>query len=304
MREADSAFGDPTMFLEQAVVRPRHIEVQILADATGDTIHLFERDCSVQRRHQKVVEIAPAPNLDEETRQALYRDAVAFAEVDRLRQRRHRRVPPGHGGGAQGPARLHRDEPAHPGRAHRHRGGDRCRPGAIADAHRSGGDPRGARTAAGHARAPRRGAPVPDHDGGPRRWVPSGHRQDHGLPLTGRCGYPAGRRHGRGRRAGVAALRLDAREDDHARPGLPVRRAPRPARPRRVPSARGVHEHPVPAGGARRPGVHRGRPQHLLHRRAAPAPHREQVEGPRHEARHLARRDDREPPATAPARAW
>src|SRR4051812_36106823 len=60
MREADSAFGDPTMFLEQAVVRPRHIEVQILADGAGGTMHLFERDCSVQRRHQKVVEIAPA----------------------------------------------------------------------------------------------------------------------------------------------------------------------------------------------------------------------------------------------------
>jgi len=79
MREADSAFGDPTMFLEQAVLTPRHIEVQILADATGETLHLFERDCSVQRRHQKVVEIAPAPNLDENVRQALYRDAVAFA---------------------------------------------------------------------------------------------------------------------------------------------------------------------------------------------------------------------------------
>jgi pyruvate carboxylase len=79
MREADSAFGDPTMFLEQAVVRPRHIEVQILADATGETVHLFERDCSVQRRHQKVIEIAPAPNLDEDTRQAMYRDAIAFA---------------------------------------------------------------------------------------------------------------------------------------------------------------------------------------------------------------------------------
>src|SRR3954469_21606944 len=80
MREADSAFGDPTMFLEQAVVRPRHIEVQILADGQGGTLHLFERDCSVQRRHQKVVEIAPAPNLDEDTRQAMYRDAIAFAK--------------------------------------------------------------------------------------------------------------------------------------------------------------------------------------------------------------------------------
>ncbi|HSP53553.1 MAG TPA: biotin carboxylase N-terminal domain-containing protein, partial [Cryobacterium sp.] len=79
MREANSAFGDPTMFLEQAVLRPRHIEVQILADATGETVHLFERDCSVQRRHQKVIEIAPAPNLPDEIRQRLYADAVAFA---------------------------------------------------------------------------------------------------------------------------------------------------------------------------------------------------------------------------------
>ena len=80
MREADSAFGDATMFIEQAVQRPRHIEVQILADGTGETVHLFERDCSVQRRHQKVVELAPAPHLDEDVRQALYRDAVAFAK--------------------------------------------------------------------------------------------------------------------------------------------------------------------------------------------------------------------------------
>src|ERR1700712_4715235 len=79
MREADSAFGVPTMFLEQAVVRPRHIEVQILADSSGETVHLFERDCSIQRRHQKVVEIAPAPHLDEDIRQAMYRDAIAFA---------------------------------------------------------------------------------------------------------------------------------------------------------------------------------------------------------------------------------
>lgn len=81
MREAATAFGDPTMFLEMAVLRPRHIEVQILADAHGDVVHLFERDCSLQRRHQKVVEIAPAPNLDENIRQALYADAVKFAKA-------------------------------------------------------------------------------------------------------------------------------------------------------------------------------------------------------------------------------
>ncbi|MFC8304178.1 pyruvate carboxylase [Specibacter sp. NPDC057265] len=81
MREADAAFGDPTMFLEQAVLRPRHIEVQILADGKGNVIHLFERDCSLQRRHQKVVEIAPAPNLDENIRKALHADAVKFAKA-------------------------------------------------------------------------------------------------------------------------------------------------------------------------------------------------------------------------------
>ena len=81
MREADAAFGDATMFLEQAVLRPRHIEVQILADGEGNVIHLFERDCSLQRRHQKVVEIAPAPNLDENIRKALHSDAVKFAKA-------------------------------------------------------------------------------------------------------------------------------------------------------------------------------------------------------------------------------
>ncbi|MEV4612977.1 pyruvate carboxylase [Kitasatospora sp. NPDC049258] len=80
MREAASAFGDPTVFLEEAVVRPRHIEVQLLADATGQVIHLYERDCSVQRRHQKVVEIAPAPGLDPELRERMCADAVRLGQ--------------------------------------------------------------------------------------------------------------------------------------------------------------------------------------------------------------------------------
>ena len=79
-REAESAFGDATVFLEQAVIDPRHIEVQILADGAGNVVHLFERDCSVQRRHQKVIELAPAPNLPAELRERICADAVAFAK--------------------------------------------------------------------------------------------------------------------------------------------------------------------------------------------------------------------------------
>jgi len=80
MREAEGAFGNPTAYIEQAVARARHIEAQVLADDYGNTIHLFERDCSVQRRHQKVVEIAPAPHISAELREALCGDAVRFAE--------------------------------------------------------------------------------------------------------------------------------------------------------------------------------------------------------------------------------
>ena len=78
-REAQAAFGDSTVFCEQAVSRPRHVEIQILADGVGNVVHLFERDCSVQRRHQKVVEIAPAPGLPVELVDRLAEHAVAFA---------------------------------------------------------------------------------------------------------------------------------------------------------------------------------------------------------------------------------
>ncbi|MDU0478822.1 pyruvate carboxylase [Staphylococcus chromogenes] len=79
-REAESAFGDPRVYIERAVINPQHIEVQILADATGDVIHLYERDCSLQRRHQKVVEIAPAQHLAPELRDRICADAVKFCK--------------------------------------------------------------------------------------------------------------------------------------------------------------------------------------------------------------------------------
>ena len=78
--EAKSAFGNGTVFVERFLYRPKHIEVQLLGDNYGNVVHLFERDCSVQRRHQKVVELAPAKDLPQETRAAILSDAVAIAK--------------------------------------------------------------------------------------------------------------------------------------------------------------------------------------------------------------------------------
>ncbi len=79
--EAIKAFGSADVFLEKAIVNPRHIEVQVLADEHGNVIHLFERDCSIQRRHQKLIEIAPSPQLDEELRQTIGEYAARAADV-------------------------------------------------------------------------------------------------------------------------------------------------------------------------------------------------------------------------------
>jgi len=80
-REATSSFGDAAVLIEKYVQRPRHIEIQIFADAQGDCVYLFERDCSVQRRHQKVLEEAPAPGLTNEMRVRMGQAAVAAAQA-------------------------------------------------------------------------------------------------------------------------------------------------------------------------------------------------------------------------------
>src|SRR5262249_33650078 len=83
-REAGTAFGIPDVFLEKYVARARHIEVQLIGDAHGGLVHLFERDCSVQRRHQKMVEIAPAPSLDPALRQRILDAALAVGRAVNL----------------------------------------------------------------------------------------------------------------------------------------------------------------------------------------------------------------------------
>jgi 3-methylcrotonyl-CoA carboxylase alpha subunit len=80
-REAAAAFGDDRVLIEKYVLSPRHIEVQVFGDRLGDIVHLFERDCSLQRRHQKVIEEAPAPGMDEATRAAICEAAVQAARA-------------------------------------------------------------------------------------------------------------------------------------------------------------------------------------------------------------------------------
>ncbi|HWU93133.1 MAG TPA: biotin carboxylase N-terminal domain-containing protein, partial [Sphingomicrobium sp.] len=80
-REAASSFGDDRVLIEKYVLSPRHIEVQVFGDAHGNVVHLFERDCSLQRRHQKVIEEAPAPGMDEATREAVTSAAVRAAQA-------------------------------------------------------------------------------------------------------------------------------------------------------------------------------------------------------------------------------
>ena len=80
-REAKNAFGDDTVFLEKFVEDPKHIEIQIVGDNHGNIVHLFERDCSVQRRYQKVIEFAPSMGLDEEVKQNLYKYALKLCEA-------------------------------------------------------------------------------------------------------------------------------------------------------------------------------------------------------------------------------
>jgi 3-methylcrotonyl-CoA carboxylase alpha subunit len=80
-REAASSFGDDRVLIEKYILSPRHIEVQVFGDSKGNAVHLFERDCSLQRRHQKVIEEAPAPGMDEETREAVCGAAVRAAKA-------------------------------------------------------------------------------------------------------------------------------------------------------------------------------------------------------------------------------
>lgn len=74
--EADAAFGDSTIYMEKFIIEPRHVEVQVMADNSGNVLHFFERDCSIQRRHQKLIEESPCPVIDDDTRHKLCKSAI------------------------------------------------------------------------------------------------------------------------------------------------------------------------------------------------------------------------------------
>ena len=81
MREAQSAFGDPSVYLEKYIEQPRHVEFQILADKYGNAVHVFERECSIQRRHQKIIEESPSPVLDDDLRHKMGQTALTVVKV-------------------------------------------------------------------------------------------------------------------------------------------------------------------------------------------------------------------------------
>jgi 3-methylcrotonyl-CoA carboxylase alpha subunit len=161
-REAKAAFGDERVLVEKYLTRPRHIEIQIFVDGRGEAVFLFERDCSIQRRHQKVIEEAPAPGLDPARRAEMGEAAIAAARAIGRR------------------LLLHGDEHAAPGRAPGDRGDHRPRPRRVAAPRRRrrglAAEPRGV----AHRR-PRHRGPALRRGSGAR--LPAGERAAAASPL-------------------------------------------------------------------------------------------------------------------------
>ena len=297
--EAAAAFGDGTVYLEQALVRPRHIEVQLLADANGDVVHLYERDCSLQRRHQKVIEITPAPNLAPELRDRICADAVKFAR---------------HVGYVNaGTVEFLLDEAngryafieMNPRIQVEHTVTEETTDIDLVRAQLqiAGGETLaslGVRQA-GHPPARLRPA-VPRHDRGPGQRLPPRLRAHHCVPLAGRCGRAARRGLGLRRRRGLPVLRPAAGEDLRPRTRPAERGVTRAARRRRAARARRQNQPELPARAAQRPRRPRRTHPHDVRRRAPRPLGRGPGRRPRQPAAQAPRRGHRQPRARRPPR--
>ena len=255
-REAEAFFGNGEVYLEHYLERPRHIEVQILGDGQGGVVHLGERDCSLQRSHQKIVEETPSPALNPEER-----DRIGALAVGAMRELGYRSAGTLEFLYQDGEFLLHRDEYAPPSRASDQRNGQRRRYRTRAVAHCRW---RAARLSAGRDPSFRPRHRVPDQRREPARFSPvAGTR--HRLPRAGRSRC-ARRQRALSGLCRAAFLRQPDLEADHPRPD-PQRMPDAPA-----PGIGGIRDRrhrdddPAASAAARHPRIHRRRLRHPLAR--------------------------------------
>ena len=210
--EAEKAFGNGDIFVEKFLVEPKHLEVQILADNFGNTVHLFERDCSLQRRFQKVVEFTPAFSVPQEIRNQLYEDAVKVAKavgyvnagtveflVDKSGNHYFIEMNP----------RIQVEHTV----TEMVTGIDLVRSQILIADGQPLSDPLIGIRFPGGRHHPGLRHPVPGYHGGPPEQFCPRHRQDHLLPVRRRLRRPAGRRQRLYRRGNYPLLRQPPGED-------------------------------------------------------------------------------------------